>query len=59
MGIISITGIRGMVKGDGGTTSSFRTIGAAIVFILVLIATLTGTDYITFQSMIESRFGGR
>jgi Na+/H+ antiporter NhaC len=58
-GILSITGILEIVKGRAGQVRPFRTIGAVIVFILVLIATLTGTDYVTFRIMIESMFGGK
>jgi hypothetical protein len=58
-GILAISGILEMVKGSPGRVKPFRTIGAAIVFILVLIATLTGTDYVTFKTMIESTFGGK
>jgi hypothetical protein len=58
-GILSITGVLEMVKGGAGRVKLFRTIGAIIVFILVLIATLTGTDYVTFKTMIESMFGGK
>jgi uncharacterized membrane protein len=58
-GILSVTGIREMTKGSAGRVKPFRTIGAIIVFILVLIATLTGTDYATFRAMIESMFSGK
>jgi hypothetical protein len=58
-GILSITGIMEMVKGSTGRVKPFRTIGAVIVFILVLIATLNGTDYVTFKAMIESIFSGK
>ncbi|MDR0720056.1 MAG: hypothetical protein LBF78_10510 [Treponema sp.] len=58
-GILSITGILEMVKGSAGRVRPFRTIGFVIVFILVLIATLTGTDYATFKVMIESMFRGK
>jgi cytosine/adenosine deaminase-related metal-dependent hydrolase len=58
-GILSITGIMEMIKGGAGRARPFRTIGAVIVFILVLIATLTGMDYVTFKAMIESMFGGK
>jgi hypothetical protein len=58
-GVLAITGILEMVKGSSGRAKPFRTIGAVIVFILVLIATLTGTDYATFKTMIESMFGDK
>jgi uncharacterized membrane protein len=58
-GILSIAGIMEMVKGGTGRIKPFRTIGTVIVFILVLIATLTGTDYVTFRTMIESMFVGK
>jgi hypothetical protein len=45
-GFLAITGIIEMAKGSVGRVKPFRIIGAAIVFILVLIATLTGTDYV-------------
>jgi hypothetical protein len=57
-GILAITGVLEMVKGGAGRVKPFRTIGTVIVFILVLIATLTGTDYVTFKTMIESMVGG-
>jgi hypothetical protein len=57
-GILSITGILKMIKGSAGRIKPFRTIGAAIVFTLGLIATLTDTDYATFKTMIESMFSG-
>jgi hypothetical protein len=53
-GILSLTGIRQMVKGGAGRVKPFRTLAAVIVFVLVLIATLKGIDYITFKTMIES-----
>jgi uncharacterized membrane protein len=58
-GILAITGVLEMVKGSPGRVKPFRTIGAVIVFVFVLIATLTGTDYVTFKTMIESMFGGK
>jgi uncharacterized membrane protein len=58
-GILAITGILEMVRGGAGRIKLFRTIGAAIVFVLVLIATLTGMDYATFKAMIESTVGGK
>jgi Na+/H+ antiporter NhaC len=58
-GVLAIAGIMEMVKGSAGRIKPFHTIGAVIIFILVLIATLTGTDYVTFKIMIESMFGGK
>jgi hypothetical protein len=58
-GILVITGILEMARGGAGRIKPFRTIGAAIVFVLVLIATLTGMDYATFKVMIESMAGGK
>jgi uncharacterized membrane protein len=57
-GILAITGILEMAKGSAGRVKPFRTIGAVIVSILVLIATLTGMDHATFKTMIESMIGG-
>ncbi|MDR1650343.1 MAG: hypothetical protein LBR87_00990, partial [Synergistaceae bacterium] len=58
-GILAITGILETVKGSAGRIKPFRTIGTVIVFILVLIATLTGMEYVTFKTMIESMVGGK
>jgi hypothetical protein len=55
-GILAMAGITEMAKGSAGRVKPFYTTGAVIIFILVLIATLTGTDYATFKVMIESLF---
>jgi hypothetical protein len=55
--VLSVTGIVAMARGSAGRVNPFRTVSAAIVFILVLIATLTGKDYAAFKVIIESALG--
>jgi hypothetical protein len=58
--VISIAGVIDMKRGSPHRAHPFRTVGAIVVFVIVLAATLTGTDYITFRYIIESalRVGG-
>jgi uncharacterized membrane protein YdbT with pleckstrin-like domain len=58
--VISIASVIDMKKGSPHRAHPFHTVGVIVVFVIVLIATLTGTDYITFRYMIESalRVGG-
>jgi hypothetical protein len=58
-GVLSVTGLTELVKGSAGRINHWRTAGSVIVFILALIATLTGTDYATFKAAIESMLAGR
>jgi hypothetical protein len=59
MGSLSIFGIVEMVRGGTVRIRPFRTIGAAIVFILVLIATICGMDYAAFVMKGGSKNPGR
>jgi hypothetical protein len=54
--ILSITGGIGMVRGGVFGSHPLRTIAAAIVFVITLVATLAGIDYLTFRTMIEHAF---
>jgi hypothetical protein len=56
--VMSIAGVIDMKGGSPHRAHSFRTVGAIVVFVIVLVATLTGTDYITFRYMIESALRG-
>jgi hypothetical protein len=50
-GILAIGGLIGRAPSGGG---QFRSMAAAAVFVIVLIATLRGIDYATFKIMLES-----
>lgn len=52
-GIMGIVGVVDMVKGN--RTRPFRTIGAILVFVLVLIATIMGLTYDQLLAIIEGR----
>lgn len=51
-GIWTIMNIYSFKRGTGDV-KIFRSVLTAILFVLVLIATIMGIDYITFKSMIE------
>ena len=51
-GALSIFGIVNW-KNGGRRVKPFQTIAAIIVFLLVLVATILGMDYISFKTMLE------
>jgi hypothetical protein len=56
--VLSIVGFIGAAKGGTFSYHPFRAISAAIVFVITLIATLMGIEYINLKIMIENALGG-
>lgn len=55
-GIYSIIIVVNLIRGRGWTSNRmFRDILILLLFVLVLIATIKGIDYVSFRQMIEGR----